>query len=465
MQITGDYMGWRMRLGAMLLVWLGGLICAECFAADINGIRLWRAPDSTRLVLDLSGQVEHKVFTLKHPDRVVIDIQTVTLKASSKTLALKGTPINKMRFGKRGKAGLRLVLDMQRAVTPSSFSLKKHGGKPDRLVVDLLDGNVKPALVKAGPRPVAYKTQDIMDMVPAKRDVIIAVDAGHGGEDPGALGPRKLKLKEKHVVLAISKKLVNRINAEPGYKAFLVRKGDYYIPLRKRRNAARSKRADLFVSIHADAFKDSRAKGASVFALSRKGATSETARFLASTENKADLIGGVGGVDLSEVDDTVAGVLVDISMNATLSNSLNVGARVLREMGAITKLHKKHVEQAGFAVLKSPDVPSILVETGFISNPGEAKKLATNAFRSKVAGAVFRGVKAYFNDSPPAGSWIAWQKSQGKRARTEYVIASGDTLSGIAKRYNVQLNTLLKRNGLKRSAVIRVGQRLTIPAS
>lgn len=439
----------RVVLGLLVIP----LMSLQAIAADINGVRLWRAPDSTRIVLDLSDAVDHKLFALKSPDRLVIDITNARLTADIKNLPLGNTPIKTVRFGKRGSNDLRLVLDMQSKVTSKSFVLAKHGDKPHRLVVDLFDKDA----------PIAQpKVQALSDIVPDKRDIVIAVDAGHGGEDPGAIGAHRLR--EKDVVLSISKRLVDLINSEPGYKAYLVRTGDYYIPLRNRRNKARELRADLFVSVHADAFKDSRARGASVFALSHRGATSETARFLATKENEADLIGGVGGVDLKEVDDVLAGVLVDLSMTATLGSSLDVGARVLSEMGAITKLHKKQVEQAGFAVLKSPDVPSILVETGFISNPYEAKNLGSGAFRTKMAQAIFRGVKSYFYETPPAGSWVAWHKANNARA-TEYVIASGDTLSAIAKRYNVSLKTLLEHNGLNSSAVIKVGQRLVIPTT
>lgn len=463
----------RSTLLSMLAI-INGLAFSVCISAesqaDISGVRLWRAPNATRLVLDLSGPISYKVFALKSPDRVVVDIDDAALKADPKSLELKDTPIKSVRFGKRDSAGLRMVLDMHKTVGLEWFTLKKHGDKSDRLVIDLQD--LAPAT-----KPQKPKTESITTLIPEQRDVVVAVDAGHGGEDPGASGSR---LREKDVVLLISKNLVNLLNREPGYKAYLVRTGDYYIPLRKRRNKARELRADLFVSIHADAFKDSRAKGASVFALSRRGATSESARFLASKENEADLIGGVGGVDLKDVDNVLAGVLVDLSMTATLSNSLDAGARVLKEMGAITRLHKKQVEQAGFAVLKSPDVPSILVETGFISNPGEAKKLGSRAFRSKMANAIFRGIKSYFKEAAPTGSRLAKRQGSGSgvgaaatpRSATSgsshksgkvHTVKPGDTLSGIAKQYNVGLSSLLRHNGVKAASVIKVGQRFSIP--
>lgn len=443
----------RVCLCALVLVaGLGAL--APSFAAEVDGVRLWRAPDSTRLVFDLSEAADHKLFTLQNPNRVVIDISGAQLKQGFGDVPISDTPIAKIRYGDRKDGSLRVVLDMQSQVSPRSFALKKHGDKPDRLVIDLYDTT---------PAKKAEPVKVVKDVSSEKRDILVAIDAGHGGEDPGAIGPKKLR--EKDVVLAIAKEMARLVNAQPGYKAKLVRDGDYYIPLRERRNKARDMRADLFVSIHADAFHNPKARGASVFALSRNGATSETARFLASKENDADLIGGVGGVSLTDKDDVLAGVLVDLSMTATLTNSLQVGEHVLGHMGGIARLHKKHVEQAGFAVLKSPDVPSILVETGFISNPHEAGKLATSSYRKYMAKAIFQGVQDYFNAQPPAGTWVAWQQ-EIKRATEpfEYTIAKGDTLSGIAKRHSVSVKTLLELNRLS-DASIRVGQKLKIPAS
>lgn len=430
----------------------GLLLVSLAHSAQIDGVRLWRAPDNTRIVFDLSGPVEHKLFTLSSPARVVIDIDNASVVNDITDLKLEGTPVAKVRYATRNQTDVRVVLDLNSDVKPRSFVLPEHGGKADRLVVDLFDRDNQRTVTTA---------QSLEDLISDRRDVIIAVDAGHGGEDPGALGPGRVQ--EKHVVLEISKRLVEQINAEKGYSAYLVRTGDYYIPLRDRRDKARELRADLFVSVHADAFKNPQASGASVFALSRSGATSESARFLARKENEADLIGGVGGVSLTDVDNVLAGVLVDLSMTATLSNSLDVGQRVLEEMGKITKLHKRQVEQAGFAVLKSPDVPSILVETGFISNPQEAQKLNTNSYRKYLASAIFKGIRSYFYDVPPAGSYVAWAKANGVQSR-KYTIAKGDTLSDIAKRYNVSLQQLLEQNGLQGQSVIKVGQELKIPA-
>ncbi len=419
-------------------------------AAVIEGARLWRAPDYTRLVFDLSGPVDHQLFGLKAPYRLVIDLDESTSTADLSGLDFSNTPIAKMRFGKRNDTGMRIVLDMTEQTKPRSFVLKKHSGKPDRLVIDIYEGKTK----------TVKTVQDVRPKTSAKRDILIAIDAGHGGEDPGSIGPRRLY--EKTVVLAISKALKVAIDREPGFKAKLIRNGDYYVDNTKRREIARKMRADLFVSIHADGFKDPRAKGASVFALSRKGATSQMASILASKANESDLIGGSGSVSLVGIDDVLAGVLVDLSMTATLASSLDVGGRVLKNMGGFTKLHKRHVEQAAFIVLKSPDVPSILVETGFITNPAEAKKLKSRSHQKKLAKAILKGIKDYFYVNTPEGSFVAWKKSGG--GQVKYKIARGDTLSGIAQRYRISITELKSVNRLKSSS-IRVGQVLTIPAT
>lgn len=443
---------------AQYIAGLIALTCMQCaFAAQVNSVRLWRAPDSTRLVFDLSSGAEHQLFTLSSPDRVVIDIRNTELRKGFGDVPIEDTPIEKIRYGTQPNGTLRVVLDMSATIKPRSFQLPAHGDKPDRLVIDLYDA--KTSTVKT----VETSAAVVKKAASKKRDIIIAIDAGHGGEDPGAIGPRNLL--EKNVVLAIAKQMARDVNATPGYKAALIRDGDYYIPLRTRRNKARDLRADLFVSIHADAFNNPKARGTSVFALSRNGATSETARFLASKENDADLMGGVGGVSLEDKDDVLAGVLVDLSMTATLTSSLEVGEKVLKKMARISKLHKKRVEQAGFAVLKSPDVPSILVETGFISNPHEAGKLATRSYRKHMAKAIFEGIKTYFDKQPPDGTWLAWQQQKNGGGSSEhYVISKGDTLSAIAKRHRVSVKTLLDYNQLS-SATIRVGQTLKIPAS
>lgn len=421
-------------------------------AATVEGVRLWRAPDNTRVVFDLSGPVEHNLFMLSNPSRLVVDIPDTALNTGVDHLPLGNTPISAIRTGRREQNTLRVVFDLRAGVDPQSFVLAKHGDKSDRLVLDLNDLNAA-----ATPEPT------IVDPVSnAKRDIIIAVDAGHGGEDPGAVGPGRIY--EKNVVLEISRQLARMIDDHPGYKAEMIRTGDYYIPLKQRPAKARQKRADLFISIHADAFRHASAHGASVYALNARGAraTSETARYLAQQENDADLIGGVGNVSLRDKDEALAEVLVDLSMTHTLSSSLELGDQVLRSLDGMTRLHKRQVEQANFAVLRSADLPSLLVETGFISNPAEAKKLGSASYRKQIAQKIFDGVRNYFTRSPPPGTYLAWAKNNS--GWDEHVIMRGDTLSDIAERYNVSVSEILTANGMS-STVIRVGQRLKIPTS
>ena len=425
---------------------LGLLAASTVYAGDVHDVRLWRAPDHTRVVFDLTGPAEHKVFVLQNPTRIVLDVENTRLKTNLSDLKLTDTPIRQVRSAVREGDDLRIVMDMSASVDPRSFSLKANQSAGDRLVVDLYDTTA------AAAKPAVRKTvkQD------SKRDIIIAIDAGHGGEDPGALGPGKRR--EKDVVLAIARELNSLFRADAGFAPTLIRSGDYYVSLKGRRDLARKRQADLFVSIHADAFDRKEANGASVYALSTRGATSTAARYLAQRENAADL---VGGVSLSDKDDMLAGVLADLSMTSTLDASLQVGAQVLRNVDNVARLHKKNVEQAGFAVLKSPDIPSILVETGFISNPTEAKKLSTSSYQKKMAAAIHSGIKSYLVAHPPSGTLVAWNKAQGG---TQYTIARGDTLSGIAQRFNVSLSSLKMSNGISGST-IRVGQKLTIPAT
>jgi N-acetylmuramoyl-L-alanine amidase len=432
----------RVRWMLEILAWLAA---TATLAAEVHDVRLWRAPDHTRIVLDLSGPVEHKLIELQNPARIVLDVQDVRLRASFDQLELGNTPIRAIRSAVREGDDLRVVLDMSAAVNPRSFDLKANEKAGDRLVLDLFDSGATRA---ATVRKTAAQA--------GRRDIVVAIDAGHGGEDPGALGPGKLR--EKDVVLAIARELSALLEADAGYTPTMIRSGDYYISLKGRRDLARERQADLFVSIHADAFKRKEAHGASVYALSTRGATSTAASYLARRENAADLI---GGVSLSAHDDMLAGVLADLSMTSTLDHSLQIGGQVLGRMGRLTKLHKQQVEQAGFAVLKSPDIPSILVETGFISNPQESRKLASSSYQKQLARAIHSGIRDWFRDHPPSGTLLAWQKQQGGQ---QYTIASGDTLSGIAQRFNISVATLRDHNNLQGSRIL-VGQRLRIPAS
>ncbi len=435
----------RVRLALLLLTMAHTFLGKAAIAADILDVRLWRAPDHTRIVFDLSEPVAHSLLELSDPNRLVIDFTEARLRDALIDLPLEKTPINRVRSAVRQGDDLRVVLDLNAKVRPKSFPLDANTQTGPRLVLDLYD---------IGPDGGDVKVVKSVDALAGKRDIIVAIDAGHGGEDPGASGPKRLR--EKQVVLAIAERLATKLREVPGFRPVMIRTGDYYVSLKGRRELAREHQADLFVSIHADAFRLASARGASVYALSTKGATSTTAQYLADRENAADL---VGGVRLADVDDMLAGVLTDLTMTATLDNSLSLGGEVLKEIDGIAKLHKRQVEQAGFAVLKSPDIPSILVETGFISNPAEAALLARADYQDKMARAIQRGILNWFRSHPPPGTLLAWQRQQSGR---EYKVARGDTLSEIALRFNVSVPALKARNGLG-SNTIRIGQTLVIP--
>ena len=424
-----------------------GILAPLAYGLEIQDVRLWRAPDNTRVVFHLSDPVDHKLILLKNPDRIVIDLDNATLKTDLSDLKLKKTPISRLRSGVRDKNGLRLVFDLKMAVKPRSFLLKKTETKSDRLVVDLYD------IATEKKKPEIKKSVSDANQ---RRDIVVAIDAGHGGEDPGASGPGNVR--EKKVVFAIAKELEKLLKHKEGFKPELIRTGDYYVGLKKRRDLARQKQADLFVSIHADAFKSPKARGSSVYVLSQRGASSTFASFLAKRENAADL---VGGTNLSDKDDLLAEVLYGMSMDSSRLMSREAGSRVLKAMDSVSHIHSKQVGQAAFAVLKSPDIPSILIETGFISNPTEAKLLSTRKYQRQMAKAISEGILTFFDNNPPPGSLLAWQK-QGKAA--EYIIARGDTLSAIANRFNVSLAQLKQVNTISGN-LIRVGQKLIIPAT
>jgi len=409
--------------------------------AEVVGVRLWPAPDHTRLVFDLSGPAEHSLFTLPDPDRIVIDLKNTSLRKELITDLTNG-PVKSIRSGGRNGTDLRIVLDTKSTMRPKSFILKPYGEYGDRLVLDLYNVKGKKHKVVKSARPSAKK------QAKAKlRDVVIAIDAGHGGEDPGARGYRGTR--EKHVVLAIARRLKALVEKEPGMRPVMIRDGDYYISLRGRVKKARQKRADIFISIHADAFRNKKAKGSSVYTLSPRGATSEAARWLAESENKADLI---GGVSLDDKDDLLASVLLDLSQTASLEASLDVADHILGGLKRVGKVHKRRVQSASFMVLKSPDIPSVLVETAFISNPEEERKLLTKSYQKKLANALMQGVRKYFHRFPPPGTHLA----------RRHVIQSGETLSEIAQQYQVPVTNLRNINRLKSDSV-KVGQILQIP--
>jgi len=421
-----------------LLILSGGVASA----AEVSALRYWTAPDHTRLVFDVTSSVNHKIFLMSNPQRLVIDLSSSRLKTTLSQPEKNHPLLSKIRSARRGGADLRVVLDLKSKVKPKSFFLKPNKDYGNRLVVDLYDEKSSTiSQNRSESKPKKVKSSKL-------RDLVIAIDAGHGGEDPGARGPRGVR--EKDVVFAIAKKLQALIKKEPGMRPVMVRSGDYYVGLRDRMKKAREAKADLFISIHADAFRDSSVRGASVYTLSRRGATSEAARWLAKSENAADLVGGVSLVDK---DDLLASVLLDLSQAATQDASKKVANEVLKRLKGNGKLHKRHVQQAGFLVLKSPDIPSILVETAFISNPQEERNLKSHKYQAKLARSILSGIRGYFAKSAPMGTRLAARK---------HTIARGDTLSHVASRYGVTTKEILAYNSLK-STVVRVGQVIDIP--
>ncbi len=447
----------------LFLFSLSGQLAAK--QAHVKALRFWTAPDSTRLVFDLTGKTAHRVFTLDNPKRLVID-----LKNSRKTRSLIQPPVNhgiisRIRSAPRNKKDLRIVIDLKKPIAPQSQILPPNKKYGYRLVVDLnhqvkthykTAAKVKAAKTKAKIKKPTARIVKKKKISPVKtvaykqsKQLVIAIDAGHGGEDAGAIGPKKTK--EKQVVFAIAKKLQRLIRNHPGMKPVMIRKGDYYVGLRQRMKIARKAKADLFISIHADAFKNRKVKGASVFTLSNKGASSEAARWLAKHENAADL---VGGVSLDDKSDVLKTVLLDLSQTATRDASYEVAEKVLKNFRSIGKLHSHSVQKAGFMVLKSPDIPSILVETAFISNPQEERKLRSSRYQQKMAKAIYNGILDYFQYSAPAGIRMA--------KATTHKISRGETLSEIALQYGVSMKQLRSLNKIPGNK-IRIGQVLSIP--
>jgi len=403
---------------------------ASVFATQVTSARVWPAQEYTRLTLESNAPIAYNVFTVGTPARLVLDLEDVEFNAMLEQLPGKISPadpyVNGVRIGRFKPGVVRLVLDLKTQVKPQVFTLKPVGEYGDRLVLDvyplveadpvmaLLDKKAVPPGVAAAPENAVKPEKPAIDFngvpvpstgMPGKKPVqasdvarliTIAIDAGHGGEDPGAKG--RGGTYEKHVTLAIAKRLKTLVDAEPNMRGVLIRNGDYFVKLGDRVVKAKKISADLFVSIHADAFVRSHARGSSVFALSERGATSAAARILAEKENQADQI---GGVNLDAYESVVQQVLVDLSQEATINDSLKLARAVLGELGGVNDLHRPHVEQAGFAVLKAPDIPSILVETAFLTNPEEEKKLKDDKYQDKMAQAILLGIRKYFSANPP----------------------------------------------------------------
>lgn len=481
--------------------WLGFLLFFLFFtsnASQVTHISSSQQGNKAILYLTVQGSFTHRIFNLNNPERVVIDLEGASLNSSLNKVSLNNALIKEARSGMINSNTLRIVLVVNQAVNLTSSPWISNGSVQG-IKVEL---NYKNSLPKTGrvaqsvrleapielrkntvvknnnPLPSKAKTASIEKSTftsvvsppiqhhtpirvahnPSKglRDVIVVLDAGHGGKDPGAKGPRNSK--EKQVVLAITLKLKQLIDRQPGMRAVLTRSGDYYVGLRQRLDKAREYNGDIFVSIHADAFNNTHSSGASVFALSQSGATSEAARWIAEKENYSEL----GGVNLGDLDDSngvVRSVLIDLSQTATINSSLQMGGQVLSQLNQFTRLHNHRVEQARFMVLKSPDIPSILVETGFISNPIEERNLTSSNYQTRLSQAIFHGIKEYFWSNPPHGTRIEAMVSS-----KFHIVQRGETLPAIAARYRISVHSLQASNHLASKPILKPGQRLVIPA-
>jgi N-acetylmuramoyl-L-alanine amidase len=435
----------RIRGFAPFALWWASVVLAQAAsAAEVEGVRVWSGPESTRVVLDLSAPAEHRVFSLANPHRIVIDLPRSSARRALALPEPKGF-VSAVRTGARPNGELRVVLDLRRSVQPKSFLLPPNEQYGHRLVIDLEPGG-SDAVVRRTAAPA-----------PQGRDLVVVIDPGHGGEDPGASGRRGVR--EKDVVLSIAKRLAAELERQPGIRPVLTRTGDYFVDLNRRREIANNAQADLFVSIHADAYRDASARGATVYVLSDKGASDEVARRLAARENASD---SIGGVSFDDSDPVLRHVLLDLSQEYALSASTTAGDRLIDRLGTVTAMRKRQVQRAQFLVLKQP-VPSVLVETAYISNPAEEAALHDSNYQAQLARALYAGILDYFQTHAPADTYLAQNPGQRVTVPIQHVIARGETLSKIAERYNVSLPSLKRSNRLQ-SDVILVGQVLTIPA-
>jgi len=417
-----------------------GLFSVGSFAANsIDGIRVWPAPENTRIVFDVKEKPDYKYFTLSKPERLVIDFSNTKNSVALKNLAANDPRIKRFRSSvNKGKT--RLVLELAQSYQLTVFPLAPAGQYGNRLVIDLYD--------KASSKKRVSQSKQ------STGDIIIGVVAGHGGEDPGSIGGKGTY--EKHVTLAIAKKLQKLINKEKGMKAVMIRTGDYYVNLNRRTSLAREKNVDFLVSIHADAFHTPQPSGASVWVVKKSRAESELAKWLVNREKKSELLGGGGGVIKNTSDSHLALTLADMSKEHSLGVSFGVANNVIKELKRITKMHKKTPQNGNFAVLKSSDIPSILVETGFISNHREEKNLTWSKHQQRLANAIHQGIKSHFLAHPLTGSYFA---SVGYK---KHKVRSGESLSVLAKRYNTSMTKLKSINNLKSNS-LRIGQTLKIP--
>ncbi|WP_016959116.1 N-acetylmuramoyl-L-alanine amidase [Enterovibrio norvegicus] len=442
-----------MRLQGVLagiICWLG--LMTSAWANSLENVRIWPAPDETRVVMDMASEPAYSFFTLTKPDRLVVDIKDTSLGMTLPKTISESKILTKIRKSNPAKKGdYRLVFELKNKSTPRIFALAPGGEYGHRLVIDL-PHSAKVIAVTPAKKPKPSEAQAALPF--GTDDIIIAIDPGHGGNDPGAVGPKRKY--EKHVTLSIARRVAQKINATPGLKAVLTRNGDYFVDLNKRSEIARKHGAHLLVSIHADGFHKPQPSGASVWVLSRSRANNEIGRWIEKHEEQSNLLGGGALLDDNE-DEYLSRAVLDLQFSNSQKEGYDVAIRILKEMGKVTKLHKSSPEHASLAVLKSPDIPSLLVEAGFITNPKEERLLLSSGHQQKIANAVFKGVLTYFEDFPPDGTLMAARKNGVK-----HKVTPGQSLSVIAKKYGSTVSAIKAANGLKSNS-LRVGQVLSVP--
>ncbi|GFZ75777.1 N-acetylmuramoyl-L-alanine amidase [Pseudohongiella nitratireducens] len=427
-------------------------------ASEIEALAIRSEAGFTRAEFELSESAEYSVFVLENPDRIVIDFASTTSQVNTAGVVVSGTAVSRVRSAVRNGTDTRVVFDLTQPLNPSSYQVAAGNEESPRLVIDMFPPGVEIPVVAERNRSLAP------DNAVSQRDIVVAIDAGHGGDDPGAIGYDG-RLQEKNIALAISQAIFERLQTVPGYEPVMIRDGDYYVRLQQRPQLARENRADIFLSIHADSFRTQRAEGVTVYALSQTTAEDENIRRVTEKENSADLLGGVAGdTSLREFEDDLALTLLDISMAWSIEQSMIAGKHILSAVGGVARLRRDEPQQGNLWVLRSPDIPSLLIETGYLSNPDEARQLASSSYQNRLADAIVNGVMSYFYERPPEGTMVAWQKAKGQWPTGEYIVRRGDSLSEIAARFNVSLATLKAGNRLSGN-VIQVGQRLVIPAA
>lgn len=443
--------------------WVASLALVAAFFACtvqanvLEGVRVWPSPDETRVVIDVSAEVEFSYFTLSGPDRLVVDLKQTTLGTKLPVTVTDSAVLAKIRASSPPeKSTYRLVLELKKKSSPQLFKLAPTPGGQygHRLVIDLPHAQ---SSTSSADKPASESTVSRdASQLHGTADIVVAIDAGHGGEDPGSIGPSRKY--EKDVTLSVAKKLADQIDAVPGMQAVLTRRGDYFVNLNKRSDIARKNKAHLLVSIHADAFHTPQPRGASVFVLNTRRANTEIARWVENHEQQSELLGGAGEVlAKNNADRNVSQTLLDLQFSHSQKEGYKVATDILREMGKVAHLHKRDPVNASLAVLKSPDIPSVLVETGFISNPTEEKLLFQRSHQDKLAHALAKAVVQYFEDNPPEGTLFA------NRAKAQkHKVQRGESLSVIASKYGTSIDDLMQINKLKSSS-LAVGQILTIP--